>query len=81
MNKKSKLQFVEVGTLGDITTPDMIRIHAYQDMASGKYRGISIDHCCSGGDQKPRTIMFDDLDTLVRIAEALHNKQEESGEL
>lgn len=72
------LKIVEVGTLGNLCTPAMLRVKAYQGVDSGKFYGVIIDHCRSGDDQKARKIMFSDLDTLEKIADAMSDKQEES---
>jgi hypothetical protein len=72
-----QIKVVEVGTLGNICTPAMLRVSAYQGVDSGKFYGVTIDHCLSGDDQKPRKIMFSDLDTLEKIADVMSNKQEE----
>lgn len=75
IQKIDDLKLVEVGTLGNITTPAMIRVHVYQGVNTGKFFGIRIDHCQSGDDRKPRTIMFSDLDRLEQISEAFSDKQ------
>ncbi len=81
IQKIDDLKLVEVGTLGDITTTAMIRIHVWQGVNTGKFFGVIIDHCRSGDDQKPRTIMFSDLDRLGKISEAFSDKQEPSRSL
>jgi len=69
-----ELKVVEVGTLGNICTLAMLRIHAYQGVDSGKFYGVIIDHCRSGDDQKARKIMFSDLDVLEKLADSFSNK-------
>lgn len=76
-----EVKLVEVGTLGNICTPAMLRIHVYQGVDSGKFYGVIINHCRSGDDQKARKIMFSDLDKLEELAEAFSDKCEPSREL
>jgi len=76
-----ELKVVEVGTLGNICTPAMLRVHAYQGKDSGKFYGIIVDHCRSGDDQKSRKIMFSDLATLEKLADSFSDKCEPSRSL
>lgn len=76
-----ELKLVEVGTLGNICSPAMIQVHAYQGVISGKFHGLVINHCRSGDDQKNRKIMFSDLDTLEKLADSFSDKCEPSRSL
>jgi hypothetical protein len=76
-----RLKLVEVGVLGNMCAPDMLRVYAYQGEESGKFYGLHVDHCRSGDNVKPRKIMFSELDTLSKIADNMSNKQEESRSL
>lgn len=76
-----KLKLVEVGTLGNICSPAMLRVYAYQGEESGKFHGLIVDHCRSGDDQKSRKIMFSDLDMLEKLADSFSDKCEPSRSL
>jgi len=70
-----KLKIVGIGTFGNITTPEMLRVHVYQGEESGKLYGLIVDHCRSGDDQKTRKIMFNSIDNLIKIADEMNNEQ------
>ena len=72
-----ELKLVEVGTVGDLRESAMLRVHAYQGVNSGKFYGIIVDDCKSGGDRKARKIMFGDIDRLEKITADLSNKCDE----
>ena len=72
-----ELKIVEVGTLGNLCEPAMLRVFAYQGKDSGKFYGVVVDECKSGGDRKARKIMFGDIDRLEKITADFSNKCEE----
>jgi len=75
-----EMETVEIGSLGNICTP-MLRVCAYRGKESGKFYGVNINHCRSGDDQKPRVIMFSDLDRLEKLADSFSDKCEPSRSL
>jgi len=72
-----EFKIVEVGTVGDLCEPAMLRVYAYQGRDTGKFYGIIVDDCKSGGDRKARKIMFSDIDRLEKITADLSNKCDE----
>lgn len=81
IQKIEDLKIIEVGRIGDITSPHMLKVYAYQGVDSGKFYGVIVDHCRSGDDQQARKIMFSDLASLEKIAAALSDKCEPSRQL
>lgn len=73
-----ELKLVEVGTLGNLCEPAMLRVFAYQGRESGKFYGVIVDDCASGDDRQARKIMFSDLDNLKKMADLFSNKCEPS---